>query len=178
MALKTVRLLLWLPLIAFVAIVALVAGGLIHPHETVVRSRLIGQPLPGFTLPRAEGGAPLTPAALADGRPHLLNLFASWCVPCAAEAPQLRRLRAAGVPIIGVAIRDRPQDLAAFLRETGNPYAMVARDDAAALQVALGSSGVPESFVIDGRGVIRYQHIGAIGPDQIALILEQLRAAR
>lgn len=178
MTLGTVRLLLWLPLAAFVLVLALVAGGLIRPHDNTIVSKMVGKPVPTFELPRLDGAAPLANAALADGRPHLVNLFASWCVPCAAEAPQLMALKAAGVPIVGIAVRDTPADLRGFLGRYGNPYEAIAADDAAALQVALGSSGVPESFIVDGRGTIVAQHIGDIRADQVDDMAAAVRAAR
>ena len=76
-----------------------------------------------------------------------------------------------------MAVRDRPQDLAGFLARNGNPYATIGADDRSRVQFMLGSSGVPESFVIDGKGVIRYQHLGEIGPDDVPMILDKLREA-
>ena len=100
-------------------------------------------------------------------------------MPCAVEAPQLAALKAAGVNLVGVAIRDKPADLKIFLDRNGNPFSRIAADNVSAIQFQLGSSGVPESFVVDGRGVIRYQHIGEIRADQVPLILTEIeRAAR
>jgi cytochrome c biogenesis protein CcmG/thiol:disulfide interchange protein DsbE len=106
-----------------------------------------------------------------------LNVFASWCVPCAAEAPQLATLARAGVAIEGVAIHDRADDLARFLAINGNPYAAIGRDDKRAVQIAIGSSGVPETYVIDGKGVIRYQHIGDIRVEDVPMLLGKLKDA-
>ena len=114
---------------------------------------------------------------MATGKPRLLNIFASWCIPCAAEAPQLGELARLGVEIDGIAIRDHREDLAAFLARYGNPYARIGADDVSAVQLAMGSSGVPETFVIDGKGTIRYQHIGDIRADQIPMILQKLQEA-
>ncbi|OYW46095.1 MAG: alkyl hydroperoxide reductase [Sphingomonadales bacterium 32-68-7] len=139
---------------------------------------MIGQPIPAFALPAAVADRPgLASTDLADGTPKLLNVFASWCVPCIAEAPQLAALERGGATIVGVAIRDRPEDVAAFLARNGNPFSRIGRDDISAVQLSLGSSGVPETFVVDGRGVIRYQHIGDIRADQVPLLLEELRKA-
>jgi len=107
----------------------------------------------------------------------VLNIFASWCIPCAAEAPHLAALAAAGVEIHGVAVRDRKDDLAGFLARNGNPYARIGADDRSVVQLALGSSGVPETYVIDAAGVIRYQHIGDLRSEDLPVILARLREA-
>lgn len=175
---RAARWALWLPLALFAGFALLVLAGLLRPAPREVASAMIGKPLPGFKLSPAAVDRPgLSRADLAGGKPRLLNIFASWCVPCAAEAPQLAALARQGAEIDGVTIRDRPEDLAAFLARNGNPYARIGADDTGALQLAIGSSGVPESFVIDGRGVIRYQHIGDIREEHVAMILEKLREA-
>ena len=108
----------------------------------------------------------------------MLNIFASWCVPCIAEAPLLLDLESRGVPIDAVAIRDRPQDIASFLARWGDPYRHIGLDADSRVQLSIGSSGVPETFVIDGEGIIRHQHIGAITEADVADILEAYEAAR
>ncbi|MEN9683927.1 MAG: hypothetical protein RLZZ427_1678 [Pseudomonadota bacterium] len=169
---------LWLPLVFFAGFVALVAVGLLRPANRDVHSAMIGKPLPDFALRPAVTELPgLTRADMIGGRPRLLNVFASWCVPCAAEAQELAKLRAAGVEIDGVAIRDTAEDLQAFLARNGNPYARIGADPVSKIQFDIGSAGVPESFVIDAKGVIRYQHIGVIMPDQVPLILDKLKEA-
>ena len=169
---------LWLPLALFAGFVGLVLYGLLRPADREVKSAMIGKQLPEFALPAAVDDRPgLTRAQMLGGKPRLLNIFASWCVPCAAEAPVLARLRAAGVGVDGVAIRDKREDLNLFFARNGNPFARVGADNVSAIQFALGSSGVPESFVIDGQGTIRYQHIGEIRPDQVPLILQKLKEA-
>lgn len=176
--LKSSNWLLWLPVLVFAGFIAIVAYNLRNPAEREVRSALIGKPLPEFSLKAAQPGQPgLNRADLADGKVRLLNIFASWCVPCAVEAPQLAQLRRQGVEVVGVAIRDRPDDLAAFLARNGNPFTRIGADNLSSIQFALGSSGVPESFVIDGKGVIRYQHIGEIRPEQVPMIMEKVREA-
>jgi cytochrome c biogenesis protein CcmG/thiol:disulfide interchange protein DsbE len=169
---------LWLPALLFAGLVALVGYNLRNPAEREVRSAMIGKPLPEFALQAAtEGQTGVAKADLANGKVHLLNIFASWCVPCAVEAPQLVALRQHGVDVVGIAIKDRPEDLKAFLGRNDNPYSRIGADNLSAIQFALGSSGVPESFVIDGEGVIRYQHIGEIRPEQVAMILDKVREA-
>ncbi len=169
---------LWLPLAAFAGFFALVAFGLLRPANRDVASAMIGKQLPEFNLPAATADRPgLSRADLIGGKPRLLNVFASWCLPCAVEAPQLAYLQSQGFEISGVAIRDRRDDLAAFLARNGNPFTRIGADDVSAVQLGIGSSGVPETFVVDGRGIIRYQHIGEIRPDQIDLILRELEKA-
>ncbi len=170
---------LWLPLAVFLGFVALVMVGLMRPASRVVVSTMIGKPLPQFDLPALVADRPgLKTADFTDGKPKLLNIFASWCVPCAAEAGRLQQLSAAGVIVEGIAIRDRPEDLAAFLARNGNPFTRIGGDDVSAVQIAIGSSGVPESFVIDGKGHIRYQHIGEIRAEHIPMLLEKLKEAQ
>lgn len=169
---------LWLPLGLFAAFFVLVFVGLVRPANRDIASQMIGKPLPQFSLPPITQDRPgLSGADFAKGKPKLLNVFASWCIPCAVEAPQLAQLAQAGVEIEGVAIRDRPADLAAFLAQNGNPYKAIGSDPTSSVQLAIGSAGVPETFVIDGKGVIRYQHIGDIRPDQVQMILDKLREA-
>jgi len=169
---------LWLPLGIFALFVGLVLVGLLRPASHEIESAMIGKPLPPFDLPAAVADRPgLALAHMATGKPRLLNVFASWCIPCAVEAPQLAKLAAAGVQIDGVAIRDRREDLTAFLARNGNPYARIGADDVSELQMAIGSSGVPETFVVDGKGLIRYQHIGEIRAEHLPVIEGKLREA-
>jgi cytochrome c biogenesis protein CcmG/thiol:disulfide interchange protein DsbE len=173
------RLILWVPLAVFLLFVTTVAVGLYAPSDRKIASKLVGKPLPEFALEAAVPSHPtVTSADLKRGEPRLLNVFASWCVPCIAEAPQLMDLRRRGVPIDAIAIRDRPQDVAEFLSKWGDPYQRIASDPQTQVQIALGSSGVPETFIVDGRGVIRYQHIGDIRPEHMAEIIQAYEAAR
>ena len=173
------RLLLWVPLALFAFFAGLAGYMLTQEKDQFVESTMIGQPLPDFALDQAFAGLP--GAAKADfvgGGPRLLNVWASWCLPCIAEAPQLEALKAQGVEIIGIAIRDRPEDVANFLSAHGNPYSRIGSDRISEVQLAIGSSGVPETFVIDARGVIRYQHIGDIREDDVAVLLAELEKAK
>lgn len=169
---------IWLPLALFAGLVALFLIGMLRPAERQVTSAMIGKPLPQFALrPGVPGRTGLSTADFRTGAPRLLNIFASWCIPCAVEAPQLAALAKRGVAIDGIAIRDRPEDVAAFLARNGDPFVRIGADDVSAVQLAMGSSGVPETFVIDGAGVIRYQHIGEIRPEHVALIMSKLAEA-
>jgi cytochrome c biogenesis protein CcmG/thiol:disulfide interchange protein DsbE len=172
------RTFLWLLVVLAAGVFGLFAYQLAQPKDEFVESAMIGRPIPAFDLPAAVADRPgLSSRDLADGQPKLLNVFASWCVPCAAEAPNLARLEAGGANIVAVAIRDRPEDVAAFLARYGNPFSRIGKDDISAVQLSIGSSGVPETFVIDGQGVIRYQHIGDIRDGDVAVLLGKLREA-
>lgn len=173
------RWLLWLPLIGFALLFAIVASGLFRPADPAVRSAMVGKRLPDFTLaPMVPGKPGLSSATFRDGGPRLLNVFASWCVPCIAEAPQLMRLRQMGVPIDAIAIRDTGPAVAGFLRRHGDPYQRIGGDPTSAVQLSLGSSGVPETFLVDGQGVVLRQYIGDIRPEQVEEIAAVVRAAR
>jgi cytochrome c biogenesis protein CcmG/thiol:disulfide interchange protein DsbE len=174
---KPVRWVIWLPLALFVAFVALVMIGMLRPADHEVASAMIGKPLPQFDLRPAIPQRPGLARKDFGGKPRLLNVFASWCIPCAAESPQLDALARRGIEIDGIAIRDHPEDVTAFLVRNGNPFARIGADDISSVQLAIGSSGVPETFVIDRRGVIRYQHIGEIRADQLPMIQRKLKEA-
>jgi cytochrome c biogenesis protein CcmG, thiol:disulfide interchange protein DsbE len=149
------------------------------PADTTVPSKLEGKPVPAFDLPAAlSAKRGLTSSDLATGQPRLVNIFASWCVPCISEVRVLQQLKARGVVIDGIAVRDRPHDIAEFLARNGDPYERIGSDEQSRVQIALGSSGVPESFIVDGHGVIRYQHIGPIEQTDVAMMLTRLEQAR
>ena len=173
------KLLLWLPFGAFALLFAVVASGLIAPADRTVKSAMVGKPPPAFALPAIVPTKPgIATDAFRQGKPRLLNVFASWCVPCIAEAPQLMQLKSLGVPIDAIAIRDTGPAIEGFLRRNGDPYERIGDDKVSAVQLSLGSSGVPETFVIDGRGRIVQQHIGDIRAEDVPKILEALQAAQ
>jgi cytochrome c biogenesis protein CcmG, thiol:disulfide interchange protein DsbE len=169
----------FIPLVLLLAFVAAVAWRLSHPPDTAVRSKMVGKSVPAFALaPALPAKAGLTSTDLATGQPRLINIFASWCLPCITEAPLLMELRKEGVTIDGIAIRDRPEDISAFLAQHGDPFARLGADRDSRVQMAFGSSGVPESFVIDGRGVIRFHHYGPITASDLPAIRNALGEAR
>lgn len=172
------RLWLWVPLMLFALFSGMAAYQLTRPKTDVVESAMIGKPLPEFALRAAHPDRPgVATRDFEDGKPRLLNIWASWCVPCIAEAPQLAQLEAQGVDIVGIAIRDRPEDVARFLSDHGNPYSRIGADDLSEVQLGIGSSGVPETFVIDGQGIIRHQLIGDIRPEHVPMLLDELERA-
>ena len=167
------------PLVLLLIIIAALVWRLATPTDTAIHSRLEGKPVPAFTLAAALPTKPSVSASdLATGRVHLLNVFASWCVPCVSEVKVLQSLRRQGIVVDGIDIRDRPDDLAQFLARNGDPYERIGSDAQSRVQIAFGSSGVPESFIIDGNGIIRYQHIGPIEASDVPMILSKLEQVR
>ena len=166
------------PLILLILLVAALVWRLSNPEDTTVKSRLVGKPVPDLLLGAMTPEGQRIPLKPITGRPTVVNFFASWCVPCIAEAPVLAEMKRRGVPIIGIAVRDRPDDINEFLSRHGNPYTIIGTDPESRIQLAVGSSGVPESFVIDGQGVLRYQHIGEIEVGDLPVILSELEKAR
>jgi cytochrome c biogenesis protein CcmG/thiol:disulfide interchange protein DsbE len=137
-----------------------------------VPSALIGQTAPDFTLPALAGVD--TPAlASADLRglpgPVLVNFWASWCVPCIIEHPQLMRLHREGIPVFGIAYKDKPEDSLRFLRQHGNPFRRLSKDEPGRVAIDWGVFGVPETYLLDRQGIIRWRYAGPITPD----VLEQ-----
>jgi cytochrome c biogenesis protein CcmG/thiol:disulfide interchange protein DsbE len=168
--------LIWLPLGAFALLFAVVASGLVRPNDRTIYSAMVGKPIPTFSLPAMVPGKPgLGSAVFKQGQPRLLNIFASWCIPCMAEAPQLQQIQQQGVEIDAIAIRDTAPAVRGFLNHYGDPYARIGSDVDSSVQLALGSSGVPESFVIDGQGRIVLQHVGEIRPEDVAEIVAAIR---
>lgn len=173
------RWIIWLPLIGALLLGAFLFLRLEQPRDEFVRSAMVGKPLPAFDLPPvAEGMAGLRSSDFADGKPRLINLFGSYCIPCIAEAPQLDALKKAGVEIDAIAISDKAEGVATFLARYGNPFSRIGNDPTGAMQLAFGATGVPETYVIGGDGKIFYQHIGEIRDDDVPMLLKKLEAAR
>lgn len=157
------RLLYLLPLAAFAAIAIWFAIGLTRDPARVP-SALLDRPAPEFTLP-ALAGAGVAGLSASDlrGKVALVNVFASWCVPCRVEHPILMRLgRENGLALYGISYKDKAEDSARFLRELGNPYAAIGHDEIGRVGIEWGVYGVPETFVIDRSGRIRHKHVGPI----------------
>lgn len=133
-----------------------------------VPSALIGKRRPDFSLPGLGDGPGLAAGDLASaGRPVLLNFFASWCVPCVAEAEVLMALKQSGQPIFGIAYKDKPAASTAFLRRHGDPYQRVGRDSSGSVAIDFGVYGVPETYLIDPSGIVRWRWAGALTADVV-----------
>ncbi len=146
--------------------------GTFDPHD--VPSQLIGRPVPDFSLPAQAPGQGFGNADLqALRRPVLLNFFASWCVPCVIEHPELMKLSGSGLPVWGIAYKDTVTAAADFLQTHGNPFARIARD-AGSVAIDFGVYGVPESYLLDKSGIVRWR---VAGPLTAAVVEEGLRPA-
>ena len=169
----------FIPLLIVVAMVALfvsMMGGDRNPQE--IKSVLIGKPAPEFTLPAlTSDGDPVTHEDLKADGPVLVNFFASWCLPCRAEHENLMRLtKELGLPIIGIAYKDDPAKSLRFLDELGDPFIKAAADVDGRVVIDWGVTGVPESFLIDKDGIVRYRHWGPIvGEGLVRRLLPKLR---
>jgi cytochrome c biogenesis protein CcmG/thiol:disulfide interchange protein DsbE len=158
---------------AFWTLLERMRQGTYDPHG--VPSMLIGKPLPRFTLPGLAPSAGFSSTDVtAVGRPTLINFFASWCIPCVAEAPVLMALKEQGVLIWGIAYKDKPDAAADFLRQNGDPYRRVASDEPGDTAIDFGLYGVPETYVIDAAGAVRWRWAGGLSEDIVRHALAPL----
>jgi cytochrome c biogenesis protein CcmG/thiol:disulfide interchange protein DsbE len=174
---KPARSRLWIaaiPVIVFAGLALLFWRGLSGtPNE--IPSALIGKPVPEFSLPAVEGlGVPAFDAAyLRQGQVTLVNVWASWCVPCRQEHPLLIELaKRNDIRLVGINYKDEPENARRFLGTLGIPYAASVADQAGRAAVDWGVYGVPETFVVDGQGFIRFKYIGPLSPEGIAAKLD------
>lgn len=153
-----------IPLILFVVMVVFLAIGLkLDPRE--VPSPFIGKPAPAFVLPQLEEPGKTFGQADLKGQVSLFNVWASWCVSCRQEHPLLIELSRQGVvPIYGLNYKDEREAGMEWLKRLGNPYLLSAFDADGKVGIDWGVYGVPETFVVDKRGVIRHKHTGPITP--------------
>ena len=169
----------WLALapLAILAALALLFSLYALKHDPKVQPRaLVGKPLPDITLPNLDDGRPVALRSLATGgKPVLVNVYASWCGPCELEAPELMALKRQGAVLIGVAYKDAPANTQAFLARVGDPYAyrLVDRDGLAGIE--LGVTGVPETYLVDGKGVILSKYPAPLSNADVQSLLVQLR---
>jgi cytochrome c biogenesis protein CcmG/thiol:disulfide interchange protein DsbE len=156
-------LLFLLPLGLFLLVGVFLAIGLTRDPSTLP-SALVGKPAPEFALPPLPGRDGQGGLSRADlgGEPMLVNVFASWCVPCRIEHPMLNRLAEQGVAIHAINYKDRPEDAKAWLAELGDPFRRVGSDRDGRVAIEWGVYGVPETFVVDKDGRIAYRHVGPL----------------
>lgn len=170
----------FLPLVLFALLAGLFLIRLFAGDASRIPSALIGKPAPTFNLPALDGlkDTPgLSTEDLRKGQVSIVNIFASWCVPCRQEHPVLMAmardgaLKEKGVEIYGLSYKDEPANALGFLREGGNPFQRVGVDPAGRTAIDFGVYGVPETFVIKGDGTIAYKFIGPLTPSAVATTL-------
>ncbi len=168
------------PLLVFVVIVGFLWVGLsLNPRE--VPSPLIGKPAPQFALPQLRDNGAVIKAADLRGQVWLLNVFASWCAPCLQEHPLLLDVAKSGVvPVYGLNYKDQRAAALNWLDRHGDPYTAIVVDAEGRTGIEYGVYGVPETFVIDKLGVIRFKHIGPLTPqvlyEEIIPLVKRLQA--
>ena len=157
-----------LPLILLVGLVAIFAGSM-NRDPNLVRSVLIDKPVPQFALAAVPDlGVPGFDTETLKGEVTVVNVFASWCIPCRAEHPLLTALKqASGVRLFGINQADATENVGAFLNELGNPYDAVGADTNRRVSIDWGVYGVPETFVVNAEGVITLKHTGPLSPADI-----------
>jgi cytochrome c biogenesis protein CcmG/thiol:disulfide interchange protein DsbE len=176
------------PALIFAAIVMMFAFALQKGDPSKLPSALIGKPAPPLELPSLDGlmgaearpAAELTRQALTNGDVSVVNFWASWCGPCVEEHPLLVSLSTTpGVKLYGINYKDQAANARRFLGRYGNPFAAVGVDANGRAAIEWGVYGMPETFVVDGRGVIVYKHVGPLTPKSLAnQLLPAIEAAK
>lgn len=170
---RRIPLLALLPLVVFGLLAVLFLVQLVSGKDTSkVPSALIDKPAPEFSLPPVPGlidrGTPVPGVSRADllGKVSVVNIFASWCVPCRQEHPLLEELARSGkAQMIGINYKDKAENARRFLGTLGNPYALVGADENGRAAIEWGVYGVPETFIVDATGTIRFKFIGPLSPE-------------
>ena len=157
-----VRPLMLLPPVLFAGLAALFWTGMHRTDPDALPSAIAGHPVPALKVVPLGDLPVLSDALLSAPGVKLVNFWASWCAPCRAEHPVLKRLAAEGVVIYGVNYKDMPDKALALLAELGSPYAAVGADDSGRTGLDWGLYGVPETFVIDGAGKVVLRYAGPI----------------
>ena len=176
------KILALIPLAIFAALGGFFASGLFRDNPSALPSTFIGRPAPALELTALPGKPALTSAILTDGEVKLINFWASWCVPCRVEHPQIQALSEI-VPVYGINYKDQrdasPDAALGFLEELGDPYAAIGADDTGRTGIEWGLYGVPETFVVDGAGIVRLRYAGPITASVMQdQILPAIEAAR
>jgi cytochrome c biogenesis protein CcmG/thiol:disulfide interchange protein DsbE len=156
-----------LPAMLFVALALVLVVGLYSPKAKLfAASTMEGKSMPQLATRPLEGFKPVNQAAL-EGKPYVVNMFASWCTPCRQEHPMIKHMADSGIPVIGIAWQDKPEEVKKWFAKDGNPYTMLGMDEGGKSALALGITGVPESFVVDANGVIVFHLAGPLDKNWI-----------
>ncbi len=158
----------------FAALLALLAVGLrLNPRE--VPSPLIGKPAPAFELPLLAKPEQRFSEKTLLGKPWVMNVWESWCPPCLAEHPVVSQMSRAGLaPVVGLNYKDTREDALPWLARNGNPFQVVVFDPNGRIGIDYGVYGVPETYVIDRAGIIRYKHVGPLTPEVVQQKIEPM----
>jgi cytochrome c biogenesis protein CcmG/thiol:disulfide interchange protein DsbE len=172
------RLIFLLPILAFIAIAVWFGMELVQGRDpSTVPSVMINKPVPNFDLLALSPGAPDLRSSDLKGHLRLINFFASWCVPCRAEHPLLLDLaRDKRIELVGIAWKNKPEDARDFIAELGDPYAVTAADQSGRTGIDFGVTGVPETYLIDKQGKIRFRQVGPFTESDIRTKLDPLIA--
>ena len=163
------RIVFLLPILIVAVLVAVFWIGLDPKRDkSVLPSALVGKPAPAIDLPALNDGAARLSLEAFKGQLVAINFFASWCLPCRAEHPLLKQVSAEfGVPVIGISWKDKPEASRAYIAELGDPYAATGSDESGRTGIDFGITGIPETFLIDAKGVVRYRLAGPVTPDNL-----------
>lgn len=164
------------PLAIFALLAAVFFIGLKSDDPSIVPSALIGKPVPTFDLPPLEGMKlpGLASADLAAGKVTLVNVWASWCGPCRLEHPVLMQLsKRSDIAVVGINYKDETENARRFLTSLGVPYQAIGVDRTGRTAIDWGVYGVPETFIVDGKGVIRFKWVGPISDERALERLEK-----
>lgn len=166
------RLLFLAPLLVFAGVAVFFVFGF-NKDPRDLPSTMIDKPVPDFDLPALAGsGKPGFSAAGLKGEVRLINVFASWCVPCRIEHPVITELAEKhGLPVLAINQKDKPEDALAWLAKLGNPFTAIGVDANGRTSIDFGVYGVPESFLIDRQGRIRYKQTGPMTPEVVEKVL-------
>ena len=174
------RILALLPLVLFAGLLAVLAWFNFHKKEQYEPRAMVGKSVPAIALADLDDGSTADLKTLVAGydKPVIVNVFASWCVPCVAENPQLMALKARGVPIIGIAWKDEPQNTRNFLDQHDDPYVKTLSDPEGKMALALGISGVPETFIVSPDGTITDKVSGPIVPQTVERVYAATKSGK
>ncbi len=176
----------WLPLVGFGLLAALLLAGVMlsrNQDREALPSPLIGKPAPSFELPVLHEAGRLVSSQALLGQPYLMNVWGSWCPECRIEHPILTRFaETKRVRVIGYNLKDEHADALRWLEQFGNPYWLVLTDYSGEKALDWGIYGAPETFLVDGKGIVRWKRVGAVSQElldeEVLPLLTQIEAGQ